>query len=72
MTLLAAIIATASLAVTAHDKLAMADRLFNRGEAAAARSEYKALLGSKDIDASELAYRLVASASAAGDKAATV
>ena len=71
MTLLAAIIATASLAVTAHDRLAMADRLFNRGDAAAARAEYKALLGSKDIDASELAYRLAASASAAGDKAAT-
>ena len=71
MTVLAAIFAAASLAVTAHDRLAMADRLFNRGEAAAARAEYKALLGAKDIDASELAYRLAASASAAGDKAAT-
>ena len=70
MTLLAVIVATASLAVTARDRLAMADRLFNRGEAAAARAEYKALLGSRDVDASELAYRLAASASAAGDKAA--
>lgn len=70
MTVFAAIIAAASLAVTAHDRLAMADRLFNRGEAAAARAEYKALVGAKEIDAAELAYRLVASASAVGDKAA--
>ena len=69
MTLCAVIVAAASLAVTAHDRLAMADRLFNRGEAAAARAEYKALVGAKDIDASELAYRLVACASAVGDKA---
>ena len=70
MTSIAAILAAASLSVTAHDRMAMADRLFNRGDAAAARSEYRALVGSRDVDASELAYRLVASASAAGDKAA--
>lgn len=70
MTLTAAIFAAAALAVTSHDRLAMADRLFNRGETAAALAEYRALVGAKDLDASELAYRLVASASAMGDKAA--
>lgn len=60
-----------SLAVTPSDRLAMADRLFNRGEYAAAREEYLALRGEKSIDSAELAYRLTASARALKDDAAT-
>ena len=70
MTLLAAVFA-ASLAVTPADRLAMADRLFNRGDYATAREEYLALRGEKSIDAAELAYRLTASARAVKDDAAT-
>ena len=69
MTLLSAVFA-ASLAVTPSDRLAMADRLFNRGEYATAREEYLALRGEKTIDASGLAYRLTASARAMKDDAA--
>jgi outer membrane protein assembly factor BamD (BamD/ComL family) len=50
--------------------MAMADRLFNRGEYAAARAEYLALRGEKSIDAASLAYRLSSSAHAVGDNAA--
>lgn len=67
----AAAVLAASLAVADADRLAMADRLFNRGEAAAARAEYLALRGSREIDAAELGYRIVASANAVGDKEAT-
>jgi len=71
VTFFVAALAAASLAVSAADRMAMADRLFNRGETKAARAEYVALKGVVGIDKCELAYRLVASASAAGDKAAT-
>lgn len=70
MTVLAAAFA-AALAVTPSDRLAMADRLFNRGEYATAREEYLALKGEKAVDAAELAYRLTASARALKDDAAT-
>ena len=70
MTLFAAAFA-AALAVTPSDRLAMADRLFNRGEYATAREEYLALRGEKSIDAAELGYRLTASARAVKDDAAT-
>ena len=70
MTVLAAAFA-AALAVTPSDRLAMADRLFNRGEYATAREEYLALRGEKSIDPAELLYRLAASARALKDDAAT-
>ncbi|MCR5751274.1 MAG: hypothetical protein K6G91_04860 [Kiritimatiellae bacterium] len=69
MTISAALLA-AALAVSPSDRMAMADRLFNRGEHAAARKEYLALKGASGVDAEELGYRLVSSASAVGDKAA--
>ena len=70
MTVFAAVFA-AALAVTPSDMLAMADRLFNRGEYAAAREEYLALRGEKSMDPAELLYRLAASARALKDDAAT-
>ena len=70
MTLAAAAFA-AALAVTPSDRLAMADRLFNRGDYATAREEYLALRGEKSIDPAELGYRLVASARAVKDGPAT-
>ena len=48
----------AAIAVLPADRLAMADRLFNRGECAAAKVEYAALRGEKSIPAEELLYRL--------------
>ena len=48
----------AAIAVIPADRLAMADRLFNRGEYAAARVEYAALSGEKSIPADEVIYRL--------------
>lgn len=55
MTPLAVLVA--AIAVLPADRLAMADRLFNRGEYAAARVEYAALQGEKSIPADELLYR---------------
>lgn len=56
----------AALAVLPADRLAMADRLFNKGDYAAAVVEYKALVGEKSIAADELSYRLAECARAAG------
>ena len=56
MTLSALILA--AIAVLPADRLAMADRLFNRGEYAAAKEEYAALRGEKAVPADELLYRL--------------
>lgn len=56
----------AALAVLPADRLAMADRLFNKGDYATAAVEYKALVGEKSIAADELAYRLAECARAAG------
>lgn len=47
----------ASLTVLPADRLAMADRLFNRGMYAEAASEYAALKGEKTIAEDELLYR---------------
>ena len=49
----------AALSILPMDRLAMADRLFNKGEYAAARREYEALKGEKSIPAEDLDYRLV-------------
>ena len=48
----------AAVVVLPSDRLAMADRLFNRGEYAVARAEYASLFGEKSIPADELIYRL--------------
>lgn len=61
----------ASLAVLPTDRLAMADRLFNRGEFADARAEYVALKGAREIAADELLYRLAECERALGDGAAS-
>ncbi|MBR1921972.1 MAG: tetratricopeptide repeat protein, partial [Kiritimatiellae bacterium] len=53
-----AAIALAAIAVLPSDRLAMADRLFNRGEYASARVEYAALAGDRSIPEDELLYRL--------------
>ena len=48
-----------AVAVAPSDRLAMADRLFNRGEFAAAKEEYVALAGEKEIAADVLAFRRI-------------
>lgn len=48
-----------ALAVAPGDRLAMADRLFNRGEYAAARTEYAALAGEKELAADVVAFRRI-------------
>ncbi len=47
-------IVLAAIAVLPADRLAMADRLFNRGEYAAAKEEYAALRGEKSVPADAL------------------
>ena len=56
MTALALLVAVVS--VLPADRLAMADRLFNRGEYAAARAEYDSLSGERSVSAEEVLYRL--------------
>lgn len=51
-------IVLATLAVLPSDRMAMADRLFNRGRYAEARLEYAALEGSAGVPGDELLYRL--------------
>ncbi|MBR3221897.1 MAG: tetratricopeptide repeat protein [Kiritimatiellae bacterium] len=55
MTLAALVLA---IAVLPSDRLAMADRLFNRGRYADAEAEYRALSGAKGVAADELLFRL--------------
>ncbi len=68
MTLVVALFAT--LAVLPSDRMAMADRLFDRGAYADAKKEYVALKGAEGIAADELLYRLAECARATGDKTA--
>ena len=70
MTLLATLLA-ATLAVSAADRLAMADRQFRRGEYAAAMREYTALRGS-ELLASDVSFRILLTAHMLGDKAAVL
>ena len=51
-------IVLAALAVLPSDRLAMADRLFNRGDYKAAEAEYRSLVGEKSVAADELEFRL--------------
>ena len=64
-----AAILVAALAVLPADRLAMADRLFNRGEYAAARVEYASLSGEKSVPADEILYRLAECDRALGNSA---
>lgn len=48
----------AAIAVAPVDRLAMADRLFNRGMWSEARTEYAALVGEKSLSGDGLLYRL--------------
>lgn len=68
MTFSAAIL-LAALSVSASDRMAMADRLFNRGEFAAARTEYLALKKEPGLDRASLLYRLIAIGKALKDDA---
>ena len=60
----------AALTVAPSDRLAMADRLFNRGDYAAARREYLALKGEKGVDEADVLYRLAAASEGMKDASA--
>ncbi len=62
------LILLASLAVLPSDRMAMADRLFDRGAYADAKAEYVALKGVGGIAEDELLYRLAECARLTGDK----
>ena len=64
--MIAEAIVLAALAVLPSDRMAMADRLFNRGDYKAAEAEYRAIEGDDSIAADELAYRLAECARATG------
>ncbi len=59
----------AAIAVLPSDRMAMADRLFDRGAYADAKKEYAALKGSQGVAEDELLYRLAECARSLGDKA---
>ena len=48
----------AAVSVLPADRLAMADRLFNKGQYADAEREYRALSGAKDVAEDELMFRI--------------
>ena len=64
--ILAAILS--AIAVLPSDRMALADRLFNRGEYESARTEYTALAGAEGIEKGELEYRLGECCRALGKK----
>ena len=68
MTFLSAVL-FAAITVAPADRLAMADRLFNRGAYADARSEYEALRGENVLPYDDLLYRLAECDRAIGRKA---
>ena len=61
----------AALVVAPADRLSMADRLFGRGDFAAAKREYLALKGVSGVDEADVLYRLVASSEGLKDLAET-
>ena len=61
----------APLGVTAKDRMAMADRLFDKGRYELAMKEYKALASDKTVAEDELLYRLAECERATGDVAAS-
>ena len=60
----------AALAVLPADRMAMADRQFDRGDYASAKAEYLAVRGAEGIAEDEILYRLAECDRALGDKAA--
>ena len=48
----------AAITVLPSDRMAMADRLFNKGQYAEAAAEYRALVGQEGISADEILFRL--------------
>lgn len=68
MTTLPLLIAAA--AVLPSDRMAMADRLFDRGDYAGAQKEYVALKGASGIAEDEILYRLAECSRLSGDTAA--
>ncbi len=68
MTLLLALLV--SVAVLPSDRMAMADRLFDRGAYADAKKEYLALKGAQGLAEDELLYRLAECSRELGEKAA--
>ena len=68
MTLLSAVL-LAAITVAPSDRLAMADRLFNRGAYVDARAEYESLRGENVLPYDDLLYRLAECDRAVGRKA---
>lgn len=68
MTVLPILLAAA--AILPSDRMAMADRMFDRGDYDGARAEYLALRGVQGVDGDELLFRLAESARVKGEKAA--
>ena len=66
---LPSILFLSALAVLPSDRLAMADRLFNRSDYEAARLEYEALAKEPSIDRAQILYRLIMVARAQKDDA---
>lgn len=60
----------AALALLPADRMALADRLYDRGKYAEAQREYAALVGASGVSADDLDYRLGECARAQGDAAA--
>ena len=60
----------AALAVLPSDRMAMADRLFNKGKYADAAAEYGALVGAEGVAADEITFRLAECNRATGKDAA--
>jgi tetratricopeptide (TPR) repeat protein len=65
----AALLVFAALTVAPSDRLAMADRLFNRGAYAEARAEYAALRGEAALEQDDLLFRLAECDRALGKEA---
>lgn len=61
--------AWAESAILPSDRMAMADRLFDRGAYSEAKDEYSALIGAEGVAPDELLYRLAESLRALGDTA---
>lgn len=66
----AAILAAVAIGVLPSDRLAMADRMFARGDAKGALAEYEALKGADGIAPDDLLYRIAESNRAAGNVSA--
>lgn len=70
--MLSSVLLTAVLTVAPSDRLGLADRLFNRGDYAAAKTEYAALEETDALSADELLYRLAECERGLGNHAAAL